>query len=137
MKNINPWWYGYRIVPYDPVYVMDEYPMKNEFTLEDVISDRICDPKDGWRDRKPEEAIVLSEAQENAFYDVIGYRRRSHTKIAIERYISDPRGFPMVNQQLGDMKRRIVFKGDLVQVYARQDYTYDLAYIARTIAQFS
>jgi uncharacterized protein YbaA (DUF1428 family) len=111
--------------------------MKNEFTLEDVVSDRICDPKDGWRDRKPEEAIVLSEAQKTAFYNIIGYRRRSYTKIAIERYISDPRFHKIVNQELGDMKRRIVFKGDLVQVYARQDYTYDLSFIARTIAQFS
>jgi hypothetical protein len=109
----------------------------NEFTLEDVVSDRICDPKDGWRDRKPEEAIVLSEAQKTAFYNIIGYRRRSYTKIAIERYISDPRACTSVNQELGDMKRRIVFKGDLVQVYARQDYTYDLSFIARTIAQFS
>ncbi len=108
----------------------------NEFTLEDVVSDRICD-KDGWRDRKPEEEIVLSEDQQNAFYNIIGYRRHQSTKIAIERYISDPKGFPAVNQELGDMKRRIVFKGDLVQVYARQDYTYDLSFIARTIAQFS
>lgn len=57
--------------------------MNNEFTLEDIVSDRICDPKDGWRDRKPEEAIVLSEAQKTAFYNIIGYRRRSYTKIAI------------------------------------------------------
>jgi hypothetical protein len=110
--------------------------MKNDFTLEDVVSDRICD-KDGWRDRNPEEAIVLSEAQQNAFYNIIGYRRHQSTKIAIERYISDPRACTSVNLGLGDMKRRIVFKGDLVQVYARQDYTYDLSFIARTIAQFS
>jgi hypothetical protein len=108
----------------------------NEFTLEDVVSDRICD-KDGWRDRKPEEAIVLSEDQQNAFYNIIGYRRHQSTKIAIERYISDPRACTSVNLGLGDMKRRIVFKGDLVQVYAKQDYTYDLSFIARTIAQFS
>jgi hypothetical protein len=133
MKNVNPWWYGYDLN--DSVYVMEGYPMldNNEFTLEDVVSD----PKEGWRDRKPEEAIVLSEAQKTAFYNIIGYRRRSYTKIAIERYISDPRFHKIVNQELGDMKRRIVFKGDLVQVYARQDYTYDLSFIARTIAQFS
>ena len=111
--------------------------MNNEFTLEDIVSDRICDPKDGWRDRKPEEAIVLSEAQKTAFYNIIGYRRRSYTKIAIDRYISDPRAYTSVNQELGDMLKRIVFKGDLVQVYARQDYSYDLSVIARTIAQFS
>lgn len=80
---------------------------------------------------------MLSEDQKNAFYNVIGYRRRSFYKIAIERYISDPRACTSVNQELGDMKRRIVFKGDLVQVYARQDYTYDLSFIARTIVQFS
>jgi hypothetical protein len=119
---------------------MEGYPMQdtaNKFTLEDVVSDRICDPKDGWRDRKPEKAIVLLEAQKTAFYNIIGYRRRSYTKIAIERYISDPKGFPAVNQELGDMLKRIVFKGDLVQVYARQDYTYGLSFIARTIANFS
>ena len=124
MKNVNPWWYGY-----DSVYVMEGYPMQdtaNKFTLEDVVGDR-----------KPEEAIVLSEAQKTAFYNIIGYRRRSYTKIAIDRYISDPKGFPAVNQELGDMLKRIVFKGDLVQVYARQDYSYDLSFIARTIANFS
>ena len=107
----------------------------NEFTLMDVVSDRICDPNEGWRDRKPEEAIVLSENQKKVFCKIIGYRRRYYTKIALERYINNPRAYAYINEALGDISRRIVFKDDLVKVYARQDYNYDLNFIARTIAK--
>ena len=110
----------------------------NEFTLMDVVSDRICDPNEGWRDRKPEEAIVLSENQKKVFCKIIGYRRRYYTKIALERYINNPRAYAYINKALGDISRRIVFKdNNLVEVYARQDYAYDLNFIVGTIAKFS
>lgn len=78
-----------------------------EFTLYDVVSDRILDPKDGYRDRLPSEVITLTDDQKVQFLDSMGKGARQATKEALARYIDNPRDYPAVTKRLGSYMERL------------------------------
>lgn len=109
--------------------------MKNEFTLKDVISDRILDPTVGWRDRLPEEVIQLTDAQKESFLEVFGKGRRQRTKASLQRFINYPRGYALSANRW--WAERISWVGDRCQYCAGQDYTYEISQIVNEIRAFA
>lgn len=105
-----------------------------EFTLYDVVSDRILDPKDGYRDRKPEEVITLTDEHKAQFVEKMGKGARQATKDALSRYIDNPRAYPAVTRKLGGYMERLTFHPEhgFMQV-AGQDQPSERQWVRSTI----
>jgi hypothetical protein len=101
--------------------------MQTEFTLYDVVSDRILDPVDGYRDRKPEEVITLTTENKAQFVEKMG-------KDALELYIDNPRLYPAVTRKLGKYMERLTFHPEygFMQV-AGQDQPSERQWVRSTI----
>jgi len=109
--------------------------MANEFTLKNVVSDRICDPVTGWRDRLPEERIILNDAQKESFVVLFGKGCRQHTKGRLELYISDPYRHGLMANIPSWALERISWTGDQCHYCAGQDYPYEVNLIRRAIVK--
>ena len=106
-----------------------------EFTLKDVISDRILDPLAGWRDRLPEEIIELTDEQKESFLLSFGKGRRPGTKGKLERFIDNPRGYALSANRW--WAERISWVGDRCQYCAGQDYPSEMSVIVSQIRSFT
>ena len=106
------------------------------FTLKDVISDSILDPDTGWRDRLPEEIIVLTDQERTSFLEVLGKGRRANTKAALRRFIENPRAYAasLVGAFWCD---RLEWRGGRCCYCAGQDYPYELSQIAARIREIA
>jgi hypothetical protein len=105
-----------------------------EFTLYDVVSDRILDPETGWRDRLPSEVITLTDDQKAQFLSSMGKGARTATKEALSRYIDNPRNYPAVTKRLGSYMERLTFHPEygFMQV-AGQDQPSERQWVRSTI----
>lgn len=103
--------------------------MSQEFTLKDVLSDRIYDEEVGWRDRLPHEYVVLNDAQKESFLEVFGKGCRQRTKGMLEQYIGAP--YAPVGRTW--WLERVSWVGDKCQYCAGQDYPYEIAQIRKFI----
>lgn len=97
----------------------------NKISLKDVVYSRILCPVDGWRDRREDEYLILTDEQKTSFVDELGYKRRRQTKAALAKYIENPRLHSGINQDLGDFLERMTWQGDRFILVGRQDATWD------------
>jgi hypothetical protein len=105
--------------------------MTNKFTLDDVVSDRIYDSVTGWRDRLPEERIILNDAQKESFVREFGYKCRQITKNRLESFIQEPRTYRMLLHEW--MLDRIYWVGDECRYCGGQDCNVEYNQIRRAI----
>jgi hypothetical protein len=65
--------------------------------------------------------------------DYFGYRRHQKTKLALERFIDDPRAHLYTCANLGEMIHRITWVGDDFKLVCRQDCGFDAQWIVDVI----
>ncbi|MEL7006934.1 MAG: hypothetical protein AAFN93_30090 [Bacteroidota bacterium] len=108
----------------------------NEFSLRDILSDRIYDEPIGWRDRTDDEIIWLTEDQVDSAYDVLTRRAHQNTRYAIGKYLNNPRDYPSVTTELGNYAERLVWNEWGFQLVAGQDYPSELNWVRGVIRKF-
>ena len=103
----------------------------NKFTLDNVVSRRICDPDKGWIDFAP----TMTEKQIENFVSLFGYGCRQDTKNSLYRAARDN----FYNVKSCGILDRVNFnerKADSVTYCAGQDYTGEVAFVRNWIKKY-
>lgn len=109
----------------------------HEFSLKDILSDRIYDESTGWRDKTNDEIIWLTEDQIDNAYDVLCNRARQTTRYAVAKYLNNPREYPCVTAALGNYAERLTWHSEYgFQLVAGQDYPAELNWVRGVIRKF-
>jgi len=102
-----------------------------KFTLDNVVSRRICDSEKGWIDFSP----ALSEKQKQNFVSLFGQKCRQETKNALRRAANN--NFQGVKNCgiLGRVDFNEYNEGDVTYT-AGQDYSYEIGIVRNWIKKY-